>query len=387
MNSNIFTRVFELLRYVLLFLLLCNTTAFALVYMGPSMGSLTSFATSILLLVYFFFAKPWHKPALPFIIFALFFYTISSFNYTENDTTNFFMKESLRFMITVICGTELLYRCRPKDFFYIFLIGAFSIILNAVVFPEANALHGLIRGRYGGFFLNPNFAGSACLFGFALSYKISSRTWRLIGQFAFTLAGIFTLSRTFVVVWLLINLIAIVRDKKNLLVPVIGGVVLIGVFTFTDSKMFQTDRFNALESFFDEGPVETETLERDSRTATWAMYYDLIMEKPVFGHGYTKFSRKIGNLPGVHNTYLLIIGEAGIIPFLILIGLYGYLVFGSFTQFKTRPELFYIMVIACLAMMVSHNYFFNYNNVLLSIFVYLELRKIRELDTDETSSI
>ena len=293
------------------------------------------------------------------------------------------MKESLRFMIAIVCGTELMYRCKPKDFFYIFLIGAFSVILNAVVFPEANALHGLIQGRYSGFFLNPNFAGSACLFGFALSYRIKSKTWRLIGQFAFTLAGIFTLSRTFVVVWLLINLIAIIRDKKNLLVPVIGGVVLIGVFTFTDSKMFETDRFNALESFFDEGPVQTKTLERDSRTATWALYYDMIMDKPIFGHGFMKLQKRTGHLPGVHNTYLMVIGEAGIVPFLILIGLYGYLLFSSFKQFKNRPELFYIMVIVSLSMLVSHTYFFVYNNVLLSIYVYLELRKIREFGNRE----
>lgn len=380
-------KALKLLKYILLFLLFCNFTAFALAYMGAGMGSLVSYSTSLLLLVYFFFSKPWHKPAMPFILFSLLFFTITSFNYTESDTTNYFMKESLRFMIAVICGTELMYRSKPKDFFYIFLIGAFSVILNAIVFPEANALHGLIQGRYSGFFLNPNFAGSACLVGFALSYTIKSRNWRLIGQFAFTLAGIFTLSRTFVIVWFLINLIAIAKDKKNLLVPVIGGVVLIGVFTFTDSNMFETDRFSALESFFDEGPVETKTLERDSRTATWALYYDMIMDKPIFGNGFMKLQKRTGDLPGAHNTYLMIIGEAGVIPFLVLIGLYGYLLFDSFKRFKDRPQLFYIMVIVALAMLVSHNYFFIYNNVLLSIYVYVELRKIRESKIEENTDI
>ncbi|WP_175455340.1 O-antigen ligase family protein [Pricia antarctica] len=290
------------------------------------------------------------------------------------------MKESLRFMIAIICGAELMYRCKPKDFFYIFLIGAFSVILNAVVFPEANVMYDLIRGRYSGFYLNPNSAGSACLFGFALSYTIKSKTWRLLGQFAFTLGGIVTLSRTFVIVWLLINVIAIAKDKKNILVPIIGGIVLLGVFTFTDTKIFASDRFDALESIFDEGPVQTKTLEQDSRTSTWAMYYDMIMDKPIFGHGFMKLQRKNGVLPGVHNTYLMVIGESGIIPFLLLIGLYGYLLMASFKLFKTRPELFYIMVIVSLAMLVSHTYFFAYNNVLLSMYVYLELRKIRELE-------
>lgn len=371
-------KILEIIKYVLLFFLFCNFIAFSLVYLGPSMGSVISYSTSLLLLVYFIFSKPWHKPAIPFVIFGILFFTITSFNYTEADTTNYFIKESLRFMIAVVCGTELMYRCKPKDFFYVFLIGACSIILNAVVFPQANALHGLIVGRYSGFYINPNFAGTACLFGFALSYTIKSKIWQLIGQFAFTLAGIFTLSRTFVVIWLLINLIAIAKNKKNLLVPVIGGVVLIGVFTFTDTKIFASDRFDLLESFFDEGPVQTKTLEKDSRTATWALYYDMIMDKPIFGHGFTKFQRKTGFLPGVHNTYLMVIGEAGIIPFLILIGLYGYLLVVSFRQFKTRPELFYIMVIVSLAMLVSHSYFFSYNNVLISIYVYIQLRLLNQ---------
>ncbi|MDT7830199.1 O-antigen ligase family protein [Pricia sp. S334] len=297
------------------------------------------------------------------------------------------MKESLRFMIAIVCGTELMARSKPKDFFYIFLIGAFSVIVNAVIFPEANALYGLIRGRFSGFFLNPNFAGSACLLGFALSYTINSKTWRLIGQFAFTLAGILTLSRTFVIVWLLINILAIAKSKKNLLVPAIGAVVLIGVFTFTDSKMFETDRFDALESFFDEGPVETKTLQRDSRTATWALYYDMIMDKPIFGHGFMKLQKKTSDLPGIHNTYLLVIGEAGIIPLLLLIGLYGYLIYNSYKQFKTRPELFYIMVVVSLSMLVSHNYFFVYNNILLSVYVYLELRKIRKLEPEKATEV
>ncbi len=368
----------NLVKYILLFLLFCNMTTFALVYIGPSMGSIVSYATSLLLLVYFFISKPWHKPAIPFILFTILFFVISSFNYTEVDTTNFFMKESLRFMIVIVCGTQLMYNCKPKDFFYIFLLGAGSVIINAVVFPESNVLYGLIRGRFSGFYLNPNFAGSASLFGFALSYTIKAKTWRLIGQFAFTLAGIFTLSRTFVIVWLLINVIAIAKNKKNLLVPVIGGFVLIVVFTFTDTNIFASDRFDALESLFDEGPVQTKTLEKDSRTATWAMYYDMITDKPIFGHGFMKLQRRTGNLPGVHNTYLMVIGEAGIIPFLVFIGLYVYLIFGSFKHFKNRPELFYTMIIISLAMLVGHTYFFAYNNVLLSIYVYLQLRLLRK---------
>ena len=375
--------IFKILRLVILFLLLNNMTAFALTYLGTTMGAIFSALSSVSLLVYYFFSKPWHKPALPFIIFSLLFFTISSFNYTEQDTTNYFIKESIRFMIVVICGVEVMYRSKTSDFFYILLVGAFSVIITAVVFPESNAYYNLIAGRYSGFYLNPNSAGYACLMGYALSYTIKSKQWRLIGQFAFTLGGIFTLSRTFFLVWILINLVSIIRDKKNIYVPMVGVIVLIIVFSFTNTDNFASDRFEALGSFFDDGPVQTQTLQEDSRTATWAMYYDLIMDKPFFGNGFTKFQRNTGLLPGVHNTYLLVIGEAGIIPFLVMIGLYGYLFFSSLNLFKTRPELFYIMFIVMLSMLVAHGYFYVYNNVLLSIYVYVQLRKIKEDEKDD----
>ncbi|MGS0527575.1 O-antigen ligase family protein [Zobellia nedashkovskayae] len=213
-------------------------------------------------------------------------------------------------MIATICSVTLLINSKIKDFIFVLLLGALSIIVNALIFPESNAAHNLVIGRFSGFFLNPNYAGSACLIGFALSYRLKSRWLMLMSQFAFTLGGILTLSRTFVIVWLFINIVAIIRSKKNLLAPMVGIGVLIVVFTFTDTKIFASNRFSALESFFGDGPVETKTLEEDSRTATWAMYYDLIMEKPFLGHGFLKFQKHTATLPGIHNTYLLIIGEA-----------------------------------------------------------------------------
>lgn len=373
---------FNLLRLLILFLLLNNMTAFALVYLGTTMGAVFSALSSISLLVYFFFSKPLHKPAIPFIIFSLLFFVISSFNYTEVDTTNYFIKEAIRFMIVVICGVEVMYRSKPRDFYYILLIGAFSVIITAILFPDSNAIYNLIVGRYSGFYLNPNAAGYACLMGYALSYTIKSKPWQLLGQFAFTLGGIFTLSRTFFLVWVLINLVSIFRDKKNIYAPLIGVVVLVIVFSFTNTENFASDRFEALSSIFDEGPVQTQTIQEDSRTATWALYYDLIMDKPFLGNGFTKFQRNTGLLPGVHNSYLLVLGEAGIIPFLILLGIYGYLFVESFKLFKTRPELFYIIFIVMLSMLVAHGYFYVYNNVLLSLYVYVQLRKIKESETN-----
>ncbi|WKX76463.1 O-antigen ligase family protein [Zobellia laminariae] len=290
-------------------------------------------------------------------------------------------------MIVVICSVPLLAHSKTKDFFIILLIGAFSIIGNAILFPETNAAHNLVIGRFSGFFLNPNYAGSACLIGFALTYRLKSKLWMLLGQFIFTLGGILTLSRTFVIVWLLINMIAIVRSRKNLMAPLIGISVLIIVFTFTDTKIFASNRFSALESFFGDGPVETETLQEDSRTATWALYYDLIMDKPFLGHGFMKFQKHNATLPGIHNTYLLVLGEAGILPFVLFVFIYLYLLLKSYKNFKTNPELLYIILIVMLSMAASHTYFFIFNNLLFSIYVYIKLKSLSSVKSPVSHKI
>ncbi|WP_158306092.1 O-antigen ligase family protein [Maribacter sp. HTCC2170] len=280
-------------------------------------------------------------------------------------------------MILVVCAPEVLKRTKHRDIFYLALVGAFSVVVNAMVFPESNMIHGLVIGRYSGFYLNPNSAGTVCLIGFALSYSIKSIKWRYMGQFAFTLAGLLTLSRTFIVVWLLINIFAIYRQKRNVWVPFIGAAVLVLVLTFTDRTIFAADRFEALSSFFDEGPVKTKTIKHDSRTATWAQYYPLISEKPLLGHGFGSFQTKENNLPGAHNGFLLVIGEAGIIPFFLFLGVYIYLLVCSLKIFKQYPEILYMCLVLILALMASHTYFTSYFIVFMSMYLYIKLRHYR----------
>lgn len=367
----------NLIRYFSLFLLLCNIPGYLLVYFGSTLGTVSSYLSSISLLVYFILIKNWHKPLIPFVLLAILYFTFSGLNYSGTGSTNF-IKEFVRFMIMLICAVEILHRTKIRDFFFILLIGAFSVIINALIFPETNALHGLVIGRFSGFYLNPNLAASICLIGFALAYSVPSKYWRIGGQFAFTLAGILTLSRTFIVIWFIINLVAIKRSKKNLLVPILGVVVLVLMFTFGDTKIFAADRFNALQSTFGNSPAKVKKVRGEGRSETWAVYYDLVYEKPLLGHGYQEFQIIGKNGPGAHNTFLMVIGEAGIIPFFILVGIYGYLLIATVQNFKARPELLYITLVLSLSLMVGHGYFSNYFNIILSMYVYIELSKIQK---------
>lgn len=335
---------------------------------------MVSILTSIFLLLFFIQAKTWQKPVIPFILFTILYFTISSLNFYGYDSE--LIKEFVRFLILIICITEVMFRSSYKELFYILLIGAFSVIINALVFPYTNALYGLVRGRYSGFFLNPNTAAIVCLLGIAISYSIKDSTWRLVGQLVCTLAGILTLSRTFIVVWVFINFLAIIKDRKNLIVPIVGIIALIVMTTFTDKKLFAADRFQALTAFFGEGEVQTKTISNDSRNQTWALYYDLILEKPFIGNGYKEFQDVTKQLPGAHNSYLMIIGESGIIPFLLFIGTYFYMGRYCLLYFKKEPYLLYVLLVILLNLMVSHTFFSNYQSVALSIFIFLRIRML-----------
>jgi len=365
----------RLIKYTILFLILCNIPSYLLAYFGSSLGSLASYASSLLLLGFFALVKEKHKPLFPFIALGLLYFLLSSINYTEIDEDNYFIKEYIRFMVVVLCGIEVAYKTSAKEVYYIVLIGAISVIINASVFPLANANYYPTYGRYSGFYLNPNFAGSVCLIGYALSYYMK-RKWKLIGQIIFTLAGILTFSRTFIVIWLLISIFAIVNDKKNLVIPAIGAFVLLLVFTFSSKLALNTDRFNALQSIFTEEQTKTEVINRDSRTETWSLYYDMIFDRPFLGHGFMKFQRRTNNYPGVHNSYLMVIGEAGILPFLVMLGIYGHLLVTSFSFFKSHPEYFYLTCVLVLALMGNHGYFNNFYNVLLGMFVFVKLKEL-----------
>ena len=66
-------------------------------------------------------------------------------------------------------------KSKLKEIYIFLLIGALSIIINAVFFPLHNANFYPTYGRFSGFYLNPNYAGAMSLMGFALSFGIKNR--------------------------------------------------------------------------------------------------------------------------------------------------------------------------------------------------------------------
>ncbi len=363
-----------LIKIVILCSVLWSLPSFILAYFNSTISSLTTYGTFGLILVFYIITNDRGKIIPVFIILGLGYYFISGLNYTGSDEIKYYYYEIIKYLIIIIGGTVVIRKSTLKELYIILLFGAGSCILNAVFFPYHNANFYPTYGRFSGFYLNPNIAGTICLIGFALSFGIAEKWWKYFGQIIFTIAGFVTLSRYFISIWLLMNLLSIIIDKRYVIVPILGTLFLLFIFTFPNALPLKADRFLAYKSIFSGDQVDVKTLGNDSRTDTWATYTDIIFDKPFLGNGYQKLQgRHFGLHAGVHNTYLMVLGESGIFPFLILVSLYIFIIKKAFQKFKIEPHHFFLGIVLFTALLVSHNYFDKYFILFLSLYLFIIL--------------
>jgi len=352
----------KILKYVALVLILLNVPTFSLEYLGAGIGSITNLLLTVVVVIYFFIAKK-SKPLWP--VLGLCFFTFSGLQYTG--ITELFIKEAIRYFIFIICVNEITKATTDKELLIFLVIGALSIAVNALVFPD-------IFGRYGGFYLNPNKAGFICLFGFALSYIIPNYKLKLLIQFVLILCGIFTLSRSFIMFLVIINVVSVFANKKNIQTFAVGAVALIIIFAAASALQLNKARFSALHSLFgNTEEVETQTITEGSRNETWAYFSDLITNNVVTGAGYKSMrgeSSLVAIEYGVHNTFLMVLGEAGILAFLLIVIIYLAITIRSLRYFRIHQEYTYLAIALIGYLMVAHNFFEKYDVLFISVWLY-----------------
>ncbi len=370
----------KLLRIIILILVLWGFPTFALFYINATLGSLTSYLTIVLLLVYYaFYIKNYRKPLLCFIFLGITYYALGGLNFSEPLYNKEYLTLFIKYIIVVLCSTEIAKDSNIKEIYYILIFGALSVIIHAVVFPNIDAHFGESYGRFSGFYLNPNYAAIINLVGFSLSFGIKSNArLKLIGQLVFSFSGILTMSRYFILIWVLINIVASITSRKNLMAPILGAIVIAFVILSGAIKL-HASRLEALESIFSDEQVKTETINHDNRQDTWATFADIIMEKPFLGNGYRQLQGGNPDVPvGVHNTYLLVLGEAGIIPLAFLLWIVFFLIFKSLLYYKYNMYYIFLAMVIATSFLVSHTYFEKFSNIFITIFLYLKLLDARD---------
>lgn len=354
-----------ILKYTLLTLLLFKLDTFALVAFGSTIGSALSALFFGSIIAYFFLAEK-VKPIWPLIILGLLYFFLSAFSYSG--PTQDFLINCVKYFLFVTLISRLAQKTRNAELIAILFLGALSILINALVFSSP-------YGRYSGFYINPNTAGAVALIGYVFCLSLKNTKLRLLIQFGFIISGIMTLSRYFIILLVLITLLSIVYNKRNLIGAIFGALALLFVITSGDFKL-NSDRFNALQSIFS-NDVDTETITKESRDETWALYKKPLLNNVLTGNGYKSFQGHeydtVGVQVGVHNSYLMVLGEAGILPFLLFVYLYILLIIKSIKHFFEHPEYLYLAVVLFSYLLVSHVYFENYIILFFTIWLYIKL--------------
>ncbi|RXJ45965.1 O-antigen ligase family protein [Gelidibacter gilvus] len=359
----------KILRIVILALVLWNLPSIALATLGPAFGSSLSFLIISLLALYYFLEEK-TTPNWWILLIAFLYFTISSFQY--DGETKFFINNFVKYFVLVIGGYELIKRVSKEELFYFILLGSLSIGIETIFFP-------IRTGRYAGFYLNPNVAGFICIYGYALTYGLKNLPLKLFGQFIFTLMGLLTFSRTFIVIWVLLNLISLKISIKNIRILGVGVLIFSSLLVIDDIVGLNNPRFTQLKNIINNENVSNREITEDSRTDTWALHYDKIYQSPIFGNGYDTFSGEMGKVVGVHNTYLLIIGEGGIIPFLLFLGYFIYLFYWSIYFFKETPYLIMQTIALSVFLLANHNFFNFYYLTLVAMWIQYQIVKQKRL--------
>ena len=353
-------------RYIVVALIVWNLASKALFTLGPMIGSLLSYGTILLLVVYYFLSTK-SEPNWRILILSLSYFLIGSFQYSGPPLV--FIFDALKFFIFLICSYELIKKVSNVELYYFLIIGSLSIGYDAIFVPTD-------FGRYSGFYLNPNVAGFMCIYGYSLVYSIKNSSFKLLGQFVFTLMGLLTFSRTFIVIWLMLNLISLRISIKNIRIFGIGFLILSTMVIIDKVVGLNNPRFDQLMSIANNEEVSVEEINEDNRADTWAHFYDDILSTPIFGQGYGTFSGKLGSL-GTHNSYLMVIGEAGIIAFLLFVFYILYLFYWSIYYFKDVPYLIMQTITLAMFLLANHNFFVFYFVSFMAMWIQYQIYALK----------
>ena len=238
-------------------------------------------------------------------------------------------------LATAFGGRSILVRMEIDIFLkYVLLLMitgcVFIIILSTWPLPEFTL--GDIGKRFKGFHQSPNDAGmiGCATFALALSFLSKSRE-RLLGCLGLTIGSLTvlgSLSKTGILTLIATLLFVLVFAGKRRRVTAILWVGLLAIFFVIAVDILEGIlKLGRIEHFFvsfDAPSINTVT---SGRKDLWSLGFQRALESPLYGHGlgtfwkmdFGEFGKLHGGVSqiGVHNSYIQVFGEAGILPLLL----------------------------------------------------------------------
>ena len=258
--------------------------------------------------------------------------------------------------------------------------------------------------RFMGTFTSPNFAGEVACYaaGLALVFLNNGIRYRKFASVVLILSSVavlLTFSRaailTLVGLFLFSGLSSLSRfrpEPRNivsmLLIILIGGGVSLVIFAperlpiaesyATDPRWVWLRTFGAFDEFAKLG----------SRAVLWSLGSLRIAESPFFGHGLLHLHHladaptcRLGVQCGVHNTYLMLWGEAGVIPFSLFVCFTGSLLWKAFMlprSIATQTVAVFTFVFVIASLRVDGTLYFFWHAFILGLTCALARHATRE---------
>lgn len=368
----------KIVSVVIVFLTLLNIPSIALETLSISVSSPLSYFLFFLLAYQILtnnIKYPNYIICLAFI--SISYFLIGALQY-EGSFIELFIN-LIKFLLYVFGLFICLHYINHKTVIIILLIGATTIILDSLYF-RFNDFQGIDHvseyGRYSGFYLNPNVASVVCSFGYILTIAKKNNIKFLAAIFTFL--GFLTLSRAFMFTWIIITSIYLFYNRKYLVKSIIILIISIIVLVkFSEQLKLDIIRFEFLTNLFLLN-IDQEVLNYDSRFSQWANFYNAIINSPIVGNGYSTFSTSLnvkGGM-GVHNSFLLILGESGFLPFCIILALFFSLLHRSLSIILQNITPFLLTISLIITLMVSHVLFSSGIQIFILVFIIYCLKKI-----------
>lgn len=224
----------------------------------------------------------------------------------------------------------------------IFVTMFMFFITMTIPFGELIGLRNVIEykslTRESGVFSNPNKAGTHINYNLALVlfFILNSRRWfwLFIGILPLVMYSTFlTFSKSAMISAILIFLVFLFinikgnyrlgRPRRNKLRFFIIMIFVIGTaLAPTITKLLYSLKPQQITRVLQVGQIVTGQIDEKTtthRSVLWEEGIEIIKQFPLTGHGFGSFHKLPKGRLNVHNTYLMVLGESGIFPFIILV--------------------------------------------------------------------
>lgn len=239
-----------------------------------------------------------------------------------------------------------------------------------------------------GVFANPNVAATAANLALVVTidrlFRRKNNWWIGLIVLAVVIVGnILPFSRTGIIVMLSLLLISMLyfiwyksvdQQRRWVRTLVFTGIptalVLLIALNYAQLKQelnyYQRTRVETMEALFLRGEVNSKTTAQ--RSVIFEASLDMIKRRPLLGNGIGALN-DLAYLPGAHNTYLLVLGNSGVLPALLLVVLLFFtLPFYIIARRRTGYLILGFTTVTALTFMTSHSSFED--KILLLMFLF-----------------